>query len=41
MVAWWLARPPFFQGKVLSRSAATTVSPEPVIPGVSPPTAVA
>jgi len=23
MVAWWLARPPFFQGKVLSRSTAT------------------
>jgi hypothetical protein len=39
MVAWWLARPPFFQGKVLSRSTSTLVLDEPVIPGVIPPSA--
>ena len=41
MVAWWLARPPFFQGKVLSRSTATLGPDEAVIPAISPPTAAA
>jgi hypothetical protein len=41
MVAWWLARPPFFQGKVLNRSTSPLVPDEPVIPGVIPPSAAA
>jgi len=39
MVAWSLARPPFFQGKVLNRSTPTLV-PESGLPGTAIPPAI-
>jgi hypothetical protein len=39
MVTWSLARPPFFQGKVLNRSTPTLV-PESGLPDVAAPPAI-
>jgi hypothetical protein len=41
MAAWRIARPAFFRGEILNRSTPTLVPDEPVIPGVTPPTATA